>query len=392
MIRSTLANAVAVLQRDPSWGPEILWHDEFLDRTMTANSPAREWRDDDDTRLTVYMQDDVHMSTVAESHVASAVRYVARQRTRNCLREFLAGIQWDGIERIAHAFEDYWGAETSAEQPCEYVRAASANFFIGMIARIERPGCQLDHVVVFEGSQGIGKSRALRILGGPFYMLAAESVTSKDFYQALPGKWIIEIGEMDSFSRAERERVKAAITTPTDRYRKSFGRRAEDHPRQCVFAATSNRDDWGNDETGGRRFDPIRCGSIDCGALALVRDQLLGEAFAKFRSGVSWWELPDISTKQVQRDRYVDDVWSTTVLEWIAGRSDVTIAEILVSALKFREADLTRSEQLRVGAILRLSGWIRRTVRRNGKPGQGWIAPTTNDYTGNDYAERFDVN
>ena len=82
-IRSTLANAVTVLQHDPSWGPETLYYDEFQDRVLLVNSPTREWRDDDDTKLTVYMQQDVGMRSVPESQVASAVRYVARQRTRH---------------------------------------------------------------------------------------------------------------------------------------------------------------------------------------------------------------------------------------------------------------------------------------------------------------------
>lgn len=371
--RSTLSNAVAVLQRDPRWGPDVLWHDEFLDRTLIANSPVREWRDDDDTCVTVYMQDEIKMSGLSESNAASAVRYVARQRSRHCVREWLTTLIWDGVERIAHAFEDYWGAAPSADQPCEYLRAISANLLIGIVARVMVPGCQLDHVVIFEGPQGIGKSKALRILGGEWYMLAAESVTSKDFFQGLPGKLIVEIGEMDSFSRADRERVKAAITTPTDRYRSSYGRRAEDHPRQCVFVGTSNRDDYGNDETGARRFMPVRCGIIDLVNLSALRDQLFAEAYAKFQAGASWWETPEASTKSVQRDRHADDVWSTTVLEWLVGRSDVTIAEILINALKFKTADMGRPEQLRVGGILRVAGWERRTVRRDGKAVQGWV-------------------
>lgn len=372
VIRSTLANAVAVLQRDPAFGPTVIWHDEFLDRTMTVNSPAREWRDDDDTRLTVYMQDEVKMSTVTESNVASAVRYVARQRPRHCVREWFTSLAWDGVDRCAHAFEDYWGAEASAVQPCEYLRAVSANFFVGAIARAMRPGCQLDHVVVFEGAQGIGKSRALRILGGPWYMLAAESVTSKDFFQVLSGKLIVEIGEMDSFSRSERERVKSAITTPTDRYRSSYGRRAEDHPRQCVFAGTSNRDDYGNDDTGARRFLPIRCGVVDCEALTAARNQLFAEAYVLFQGGATWWDTPSAQTLQVQRDRHTDDPWTGTVSEWLIGRPNATISEILINALKVKESDISRVEQLRIGSILRLMQWHRGTIRRNNRPLQGW--------------------
>ncbi len=372
--RSTLANAVTVLQHDPSLGPDSLWYDEFLDRVLWHDAHGtREYRDEDDTRLTVYMQQTIGMSTVAESHVASAVRLVAHQRVRHCVREWMRAVPWDGIERIAHAFEDFWGAEATAEQPLDYLRAVSANFFIGMVARVERPGCQLDTMVVLEGPQGIGKSRSLRILGGAWYMLAAESVTSKDFYQTIVGTWLDEIGELDSFSKADRERMKIAISTPTDRYRSSYGRRALDHPRQCVFVGTTNRGDYGNDETGLRRLLPVRCGDIDCSALATVRAQLFAEALVAFTAGATWWDIPT-SALQVQADRQYSDPWTETVLHYVYALDETTSALILVnSPLKFSLDAIGRTEQNRIANILTQTGeWRRQTIRIDGKPVKGW--------------------
>lgn len=368
-----------VLQKDPQWNNTIFWYDEFLDRVLVQNSPLREWRDDDDTRLTVYLQQSVPMVTLSEAHAASAVRYVARQRTKHCVRDWLSTLAYDGVPRIAHALEDYWGAESSARQPSEYLRAVSANLFLGLVARVLHPGCQLDTMVIFEGPQGIGKSRALRALGGEWYMLASESVTHKDFFQSLPGKLIVEIGEMDAFSRAERERVKLAISTPSDRYRSSYGRRAEDHPRQCSFFGTTNRDDYGNDDTGLRRFLPVLCGAIQVTALSQTREQLFAEAYHRIRAGEAWWQTPEQPTLDVQRDRQSEDVWTTDVLEWLIGKPEATSAEILQGALKFRAGDMTRTEQLRVGSILRLAGWKRQTVRRGGLIVKAWTSPTVTD-------------
>ena len=372
--RSTIANAVTVLQHDASWGPDTLYYDEFLDRVLTRDGDIiRQWRDDDDTRLTVYMQQDIGMLTVAESHVASAVRYVARQRVRHCVREHLSAVKWDGTERIAMAFEDFWGVVPAANQPSEYVRATSANFFLGMIARVMRPGCQLDTMVIFEGPQGIGKSRALRVLGGDWYMLAAESVTSKDFFQVLSGCWLVEIGEMDSFSRAERERTKLVISTPTDRYRPSYGRHAKDFPRQCIFAGTTNHDDYGNDDTGLRRFLPVRCGEMDIAGLTAARPQLLAEALHYYHEGRAWWDVPRAS--EAQADRQAADIWTDTVLDYIVGKSDVALSDVLRDALKVRDADMNRSQELRIGRILKLAGWIKKDARRLGKTVKRWFAP-----------------
>jgi putative DNA primase/helicase len=370
--RSNLANAVLVLQHDPQFAPDRLWYDEFLDRVLTRDGDTpREWRDTDDAHVTVYLQQNVNMNGIAEPVVASAVRYVANQRRRHCVREWLSGLTWDGTPRIAHAFEDHWGAEPSSAQPSDYIRAISANFFLSFVARIMRPGCQVDNMVVFEGDQGIRKSSALQVLSGEWFMVASESVTHKDFFQALAGKALIEVSEMESFSRAERERVKAVITTRTDRYRPSFGRRTVDYPRQCIFAGTTNRDDWGNDDTGLRRFWPLRCGTIDLVTLAGARDQLFAEAVSLFRAGATWWETPD-SAKHVQADRQHEDAWTSDVLTYVQFRDQVTSVDILVNALKMPAAHIDRKHESRISSILRLRGWKRQAIRVSGEVVKGY--------------------
>lgn len=369
-----VANAVVVLQKDPQWGPETLWYDEFLDRIIYCESGARrEWCDKDDTRLTVYMQQAIGMTSISEANVASAVRYVASQRTRHCVREYLHSLKWDGVERVAHALIDYWGAQTTSEQPEDYLLAVSANLFIGIVARVMRPGCQLDTMIILEGAQGIGKSQSLRALGGDWYMLAAESVANKDFYQTLPGKLIVELGELDALNKAERERTKIAISTPTDRYRSSYGRRAEDHPRQCVFVGTTNRSDYGNDETGLRRLWPVICGDIDNPALLLVKPQLFAEAMVAFAAGATWWETPT-STVQIQADRQHEDIWTPTVLTYVEGKDELTSVDILTnSALKLHEGNIGRVEQNRIATILTPArGWKRQTLYVAGRRVKGY--------------------
>lgn len=373
--RSTLANAVLVLQHDPQFAPDLLYYDEFLDRILVHDPARREWRDVDDTRTAVYLQQVVGMQTISVSVVGDAVRLVASRRVRHCVREYLAALVWDGVERIAHAFEDGWGAEPSAAQPSEYLRAISANFLMGMVARVMRPGCQLDTMPVFEGEQGVKKSSALRIIGGAHYIAATESVNSKDFQQSLPGSWLAEIPELDSFSRADRDRVKSIITIPIDRYRASYARHARDYPRQCVFAGTTNKDDWGNDDTGLRRFWPVRCGEIDLSLIAARRDQWFAEAYAKFLAGASWWETPRLATLAAQRDRQNEDIWTSLVLEHVIGKSEVHLPDVLRDACKVREAEMNHTHKLRIGNILRLAGWKKSNVRRDGKQVKMWVAP-----------------
>ena len=382
--RPTLTNAVRVLQHDPLWGPDRVWYDEFLDRIMVANSPTHEWRDEDDYRLTVYMQETTGMSTVADHLVSKAVRLVAKQRPRHLVRDRWAMLEWDREPRIDLALEDHWGVVPDASMPCDYVRAASANFLIGIVARVFQPGCQLDTMIVFEGEQGLRKTSALRLLvGESCYMLAHESVTKKDFFETMRGKVLIEIGEMDAFSRAEVSRVKTVISTPTDRYRPSYGHAAIDYPRQCVFAGTTNRDDWGNDETGLRRFWPIKVGAINLETLNDARDQLFAEAIVRFRSGERWWSMP-ASTLSVQADRQNDSAWTDMVLTGLIGQTETTIAEVLMRILKHDASEITRTSELVVGRILRLAGWQKANLRRSGRQGKTWVAPETKVAQGSD--------
>ena len=355
--------------------PEMLrdaYYDEFLDKILVD---GHEWRDDDDTGLCMWVQEHVGLVGITPGMVHCVVSHRLHQTPRHCVREYLESLTWDGVERIAHAFEDGWGAVPSDTQPSEYLRAVSANFLIGLVARIIRPGCQLDTMPVFEGDQGVKKSSALRVLGGAWYMAATESVNSKDFQQTLRGSWVAEIPELDSFSRGDRDRVKSIISIPIDKYRPSYGRHAREFPRQCVFAGTTNKDDWGNDDTGLRRFWPVRCSDIDLALIAASRDQWFAEAVHLFRAGASWWETPRAATLAAQADRQYDDPWTPTALAWCLNRGDVTSAEVLIGAIKFRESDIGRVEQNRVGSILRLAGWKRKAVRRDGHVVKAWVAP-----------------
>lgn len=355
------ANIVYVLQHDPLYAADRIWHDEFYDKVLIANSPVRQWRDEDDTQTAVDMQSRFWIRNASTSTVAAAVRYVARQRSRHCVRDWMNTLVWDGTPRIETAFEDYWGADGSA-----YIKAASRNFLIGIPARIYLPGCKLDTMPVFEGAQGIKKSTALAVLGGEWTLTSSRSVESVEFFKALRGKLIVEIGEMQSFSRADRSAVKNMLSTPIDTYRPSFGRHAVDYPRQSVFCGTVNGDEWADDDTGLRRFWPIACTEIDIPALVAARDQLFAEAVALFKAGASWWEMPGDETQAVQLDRQHQDIWTQTILEWLETQflpDGVSIRDILSHACKVLPDRQDRSAQLRVGRVLRLNGWNKRKAR-----------------------------
>ncbi len=361
---SNLHNVHTAFDQDPTL-QALVWYDSFLDRLQTAHDGCtREWTDSDDVQWCIYLQDVYGLRSVTPTMVRSVIEKRSRADPKHLVRAWLGGLAWDGVPRLDHAFEDYWGVQCDDDQPCDFVRAASRNFLISLVARVMRPGCQVDTMPVFEGPQGIFKSRALRVLASDaWHVTAHESVGTKDFLQVFPGKWIVEIAELDAFSRAEVTRVKSVMSTPVDRYRPSYGRSARDYPRQCVFAGTTNVDNWGRDETGLRRFWPIKCGAIDLPSLVAARAQLFAEAAAQFAAGATWWEMPE-STLLVQASRQHESPFQEPLSVWLLQRSDpITLYEAMHDGLKIDAVRISPAIEKDTSKALRALGWHSKPTR-----------------------------
>jgi predicted P-loop ATPase len=127
------------------------------------------------------------------------------------------------------------------------------------------------------------------------------------------------------------------------------------------------------DETGARRFWPVKTGTIDLDALARDRDQLFAEATAKFHAGVPWWPSKTFeheTIEQQQEERYEADAWEQEIAAYLDRRTETTILDVARGALQFEMPRLGTAEQRRIAAILEHLGWKRGKRRADCRP---WV-------------------
>jgi predicted P-loop ATPase len=336
---------------------------------VSTISLPRVLRDTDVSQVQEWLQHQ-GVPKVGVETVHQAVAQRAQERAFHPIRDYLDKLRWDGVGRLGHWLARYLGAE-----PSYYVAGIGRMFLIAMVARIFSPGCKADYMLVLEGAQGAGKSRACRVLAGLWFSDDLPDLHSKDARQHLRGKWLLEVAELAAFRGKGAETLKAFVTRSEERFRPSYGRQEVLEPRQCLFVGTTNLDTYLADETGARRFWPVRVGKIDIDGLAAVRDQLFAEAVADYQSGNAWWPDADFERGHIrpqQEARQDIDVWEEPIAEYLKPRQRVTALEIARSAVLIdADSKVGRAEQNRITRILKSLKW--KPGSRSGKA--RWYVP-----------------
>lgn len=354
-----------------------IWFDEFYCKVFSSwkNKKPRPWNDQDYINLMVWLQDKLEMSNLTKNNVIDAVSFAAHQNIKNEPRDWIKSLEWDGTPRVLSLFSKYFGAPES-----EYTSTISKNFMVSMVARLFKPGCKVDNMVILEGNQGAFKSSALKALAGKWFTENNNDMNRNDFFQALDGFMLVELSELDSFNKSEATRIKTVLSTASDNYRSPYGRHTENRPRQSIFVGTTNESDYLRDSTGGRRFWPISCGNIELDQITNDREQLFAEAYRLFLSGENWWIVPE-SAKIEQEMRRERDPWEEVLSDFCASYNGVfiTTADLAKQALGVEYDKLSSMISRRIGKIMRSFGWVYGKQRHglNSNVKAGWIPPSS---------------
>lgn len=372
-ILTNVHNALLTLQNDPELR-NLLAYDQMLSSPMVVKSKPTELTSDDITDIQVRLQI-TGIRSIGFDTTKQAILRHSKEHAYHPVREQFNKLaaNWDGTPRIDTWLINYAGCKDN-----EYHRGISAMFLRQVVKRIYEPGCKADYMLILEGPQGVEKSKIIRILAGSeryFDDNLPDLTRGKECSQHLRGLMLVEIPEMDTFTRADINTLKAFLTRTHERYRPPFEPAEVSEPRQCSFVGTANKETYLRDETGNRRYWSVRCGTINAGNLIADRDQIIAEAVVSYRRGDPTypsrkWECDHAQPQQ--DERFEEDPWTDAVHSYLTGRKKITIPEILTSvdALDVPRSQVDPGKARRVAAILRKANW-----RSNRDKNERWWSP-----------------
>lgn len=301
---------------------------------------CRAWSSHDDSALFSLIQADYGLKS--RQDFADALKNVSMRNKFHPVRELLDSLTWDGKEHIRSLLPEYLGAEDS-----DYTYQVMRLWMLGAVSRVYKPGSKFDYTIILQGSQGIGKSTFLKLmaLDDSWFNDSLDSLDSDKAVQSLTGSWIIELAELKSLARTAGgvESVKRFLTATQDKYRIPYERRADTFYRQCVFAGTTNKDDFLQDETGNRRFLIIHTG-VTKTSKSFFTPEVMDDIKQAWAEAVHIWKNEDPQlilpencmqqAKELQEANMADDGKRGIIQEYLEGKTQVCAREIWFEALK----------------------------------------------------------
>lgn len=348
-----------------------LWYDELAERHMVSGLRGHGPQlDDAGLRALDALLDEQYGLAFGWETLVRYLLTVAEEKKRHPVREYLAGLKWDGVPRVDAWLSTYLGVAAS-----DYAREVGRCVLLAAVARVRDPGCKFDEMLILEGAQGARKSSALALLAGKaewFSDSVALAGDERRFMESVAGKWIVEASELGGMKRSEVESLKATLSRQVDRARLAYARLPVDRPRQCILIGTTNAEEYLRDGTGNRRFWPVKVGEVLLEELERDRDQLWAEAAARQAQGEAIRMDPALwkQAGQEQESRQARDPWLEALEAALGEVANARLRSTDVWALVGVDpARAGQDENQRMGRAMKALGWRRDKMRcGDGKP------------------------
>lgn len=180
--------------------------------------------------------------SIKMSNVKSGVLSYCNEHRRNPLLENFKKLQndWDGIPRLEEFFIKAYECEDTP-----YIRYATKVLFFAWINRIIKPGCNFDSMFVFEGEQGIGKSkllpRMITLIGGR----ANENMkfnNDRNNLEKFATYQLCQSEELKDMKKQDLATIKDLISRNQDTFDRKY-RDTKTFKRSCILVGNVNPDE-----------------------------------------------------------------------------------------------------------------------------------------------------
>jgi hypothetical protein len=337
-----------------------------------------QWRPLSDTDYTSlrFRLEQRDFKPVAKDMVRDVLWAVGEMNQIDTAVTWLNSLVWDGVARIDNFMVDYLKA---VDTP--YAVAVGRYIWTALAGRTLVPGIKADMAPIFEGKQGVGKSTAIRNMAGApeFFQTMSFLDKSSDLSRQLRGAQVVEIDELKGLNSRDADMIKSFMSRTHESWVPKYVENAVTYPRRMIFIGSTNQTEILADETGNRRWLPIRVGEtgkIDAEGIKNDCQQLWAEGAVVFKEiGIAWEDAQALAVDEHEKYRLVDQ-WEELLIIWLntvdsegvkpLDKGYITTREVLENALSIQGSKASKYDQMRIGKVLTSQGFVRTKQRVNG--------------------------
>lgn len=354
---ASINNFLQVIENDPKFDG-LYFNLLTYSPEQKRNGKMERWLDSDDAETRRYIEKQYGFHSAQKCD--DALRIVFAKNQYHPIRDLVDSFEWDGQERISQFLTVWTKCEDTA-----YTREVSRLIFAGGIHRLYNPGCKFDDMPVLIGTkQGEGKSTLVRWLAlSDEYFSEVNEFEGQRGIENLEGAWICEVSELLAMTKTkEQEAVKSFLTRLNDRYRMPFDKRVTDHPRQCLFIGTTNKEQFLTDKTGNRRFYPVKVNQSGYDLFEHESEikEYIRQCWAEAKAKIDEEEMKPYANRELisvireQQEAAVEDDYRVGMIEdYLERKNEICVLELWQNALKMGEfSKPSKKESNELGLIM----------------------------------------